>query len=68
MTEEKDGLMLDTLAAAYAEAGNFAEAIQWQQKAVELLDSVYKAGAQERLELYRQGRPYHEEAKKRPLP
>ncbi|HSU91435.1 MAG TPA: tetratricopeptide repeat protein [Sporolactobacillaceae bacterium] len=51
---------LDTLAAAHAEAGNFAEAVRWQEKA--LADRQFaKNHAQEarrRLELYRRNQPY----------
>ena len=62
LTEEKNGSLLDTLAAAYAEAGKFDEAAKWQQKAVDLLsDHPDKVEVQARLELYRQGKPYRED-------
>lgn len=60
---------IDTLAAAYAESGNLQKAIKWQVKAIELATadkSVTDKDKQEmrdRLELYRQGKPYREEAK-----
>ena len=51
---------LDTLAAAYAEAGNFAEAVKWQEKA--LADPAFKGAehkdAQARLELYKRKKAY----------
>jgi serine/threonine-protein kinase len=44
---------LDTLAAAYAERGQFDEAIKWQQKAIELASTdADKAEFQQRLSLY----------------
>jgi tetratricopeptide (TPR) repeat protein len=57
---------VDTLAAAYAAAGQFSEAIATAQKAIELTRS---AGQPElvreieaRLQLYRDGRPYRQSA------
>lgn len=59
----KNGSYIDTLAAAYAESGDFAAAVRWQIKAIELLGDKehpdYDA-MQTRLELYRGGRPYRE--------
>jgi tetratricopeptide (TPR) repeat protein len=51
---------LDTLAVAHAAAGRFDEAVRWQEKALELCAENEKADYQSRLDLYRQGRPYHE--------
>jgi tetratricopeptide (TPR) repeat protein len=58
----KDGNILDTLAAAYAEAGNFPEAVRWQEKAMQFPEFMkdQEAGARGRLELYRNDRPYHQ--------
>ena len=53
----KDGFYLDTLAAAYAESGHFADAIAMQEKAVALIADEEKADSQSRLELYRQHKP-----------
>ncbi len=51
-----------TLAAAYAEAGDFAEAIRAQQMAIARLQATGQVLSipeyQSRLELYRAGRPY----------
>jgi hypothetical protein len=57
--------IIDTLAAAYAEAGDFAEAVQWQVKAIELLppnpSPLLKAPLQSRLDLYKSGKPFRDE-------
>ena len=53
-----------TLAAPYAECGDFQEAVQWQKKAIELYSNGDKEDlekAQERLKLYEAGKPYREE-------
>ena len=61
---------LVTLAAAYAENGDFNKAKEWEAKAIEMATTDKsakdkdKAEARSRLELYKQGRPYHEEFKK----
>ena len=39
---EDDAAILDTLSAAYAESGNFAEAVRWQEKAVQLAGNERK--------------------------
>ena len=49
---------LDTLAAAYAEAGNFAEAIHWAEKAVSLATKIDRGEMESRLALYREGKPF----------
>jgi Flp pilus assembly protein TadD len=55
--------MLDTLAAAYAECKMFAEAAQWQKRAVEMghADREDVEKALRRLKLYEQGKPYRQE-------
>ena len=64
ITEYQQADTLDVLAAAYAEAGRFNDAVQTAQKALEL---AIAAGQQElaqqvqdRLKLYQAGRPFHE--------
>ena len=55
----QDGNIIDTLAAAYAEAGQFEEAVMWQTKAVELCDPRLKGEFYARLNRYHTRRPYH---------
>ena len=50
---------LDTLAAAYAEAGDFAKAVSIQEEAIRLCDSQLKGDFGERLALYQSQRPYY---------
>ncbi len=53
---------IDTLAAAYAEAGDFEKAKQYQQRTLALkLTSAEEAKVKERLALYQQRKPYREE-------
>jgi len=51
-----------TLAAAYAEAGQFEEARKWQSKALDdaLYARTYEKQGKERLNLYSHGKPYRE--------
>jgi tetratricopeptide (TPR) repeat protein len=49
---------LDTLAAAYAEIGNFPEAVTWQKKAIELAPGAAKTVLDARQKLYEAERPY----------
>lgn len=55
---------IGTLAAAYAETGDFANAVKWQSRAVALAPAKDKAAFQTRLDLFRSGQPYREELKK----
>ncbi len=59
LTQWRDPGLLDTLAAAYAEAGNFAEAVRWQEKALAMGDFAKDhPDALERLALYKKKRPW----------
>lgn len=53
---------LSTLAAAYAEAGDFAKAVYWQKKALEMTPVSEGEGSRfaKHLELYQEGRPCRE--------
>lgn len=61
-TGEDNANYLDTLAAAYAEAGRFDDAVRTVSQAIALVgDGSAQAGEfQERLALYQRGQPYHE--------
>ena len=64
LTENKKAGMVGTLAAAYAEAGRFAEAVATATKAADLAGAAgnepFAAANRQLLLLYRTGRPYHE--------
>lgn len=62
LTHWKESSWLDTLAAAYAESGDFQRAIQFEEQALRAgnsPDSEQKA-MRERLALYKQSQPYRE--------
>lgn len=48
---------MDSLAAAYAEVGDFEKAVKWQKTVIENED---KADYQARLDLYKSGKPYRD--------
>ncbi len=53
---------IGTLAAAYAEIGDFARAIEYQDKAQgRYADETERQRGRERLALYREHKPYREE-------
>ncbi len=55
---------LDTLAAAYAESGDFADAIKWEKKSLEGgLSDKEMEDASQRLNLYQHQQAYHETPK-----
>ncbi len=56
----KDSACLDTLAAAYAESGDLAKARETEGNAIDLAPEQNKQEFHSRLELYKQGKPYHE--------
>src|SRR5207249_4800352 len=60
LTGWTDPRSVEALAAAHAEAGQFAEAVRWQKAALESPGYEGQAGpvVRERLRLYEAGRPY----------
>jgi tetratricopeptide (TPR) repeat protein len=57
----KEGYCLETLAAGYAEAGDFASAVKWQVKAIELeADPQEKEEYRSRLKLFQDKKPFRE--------
>jgi hypothetical protein len=63
LTSWKDARLLDTLAAAYAENGDFTAALKWEQYALKMAgppDSGVLKEMRERLALYRNRTPYRE--------
>ena len=62
LTDWKQADFLATLAAAHAETGNFADAIHWQKRAIELAPE--RKPLQSRLVTYLARRPYHAQPSK----
>ena len=50
--------MVDGLAAAHAEAGEFVAAVNWQQQAVKMVSGNTKLAFKKRLAIYQQNLPY----------
>lgn len=63
MIKWRDGRYLDTLAAAYAEIGDFDKAVEVQQQAIDDADFMKDEGedARKRLKLYRDKKPFRDE-------
>ncbi len=62
LTKWQNSGFLDTLAAAYAEAGDFEAAVKWQIKVVALApNKESKVDAEKHLELYKKKMPFHED-------
>lgn len=61
LTNREDPSVLDTLAAAYAEAGRYPEAIETARRAIDIAKSEAVAkDIRDRLKLYQASIPYHE--------
>ena len=63
LTGGKDPIVVHTLAAAFAEAGRFSEAVETAQHALQLAEKQSKFGLAEQIEyeikLYQTGSPFH---------
>jgi protein O-mannosyl-transferase len=63
LTGGKNPIMLDTLAAALAEAGRFPEALETAQRALQLAEAQSNTGLagalQSEMKLYQAGKPFH---------
>jgi tetratricopeptide (TPR) repeat protein len=59
-TDNQEPQFLDTLAAAYAEAGRFPEAVATAEMALKLAKEDFARPVRERLMLYQKGQPYRE--------
>jgi tetratricopeptide (TPR) repeat protein len=57
-TDWEDWQCLDTLAAAYAESGDFVKAVKWVQKAIAIARDEERLKLESRLELYKTEQPY----------
>lgn len=60
VTEYKAAYILSTLAAAYAETGDFDTAIKWSTKAVEIDDNEHGEALKKELESYKAKKPWRE--------
>ncbi len=60
VTEYKLAYILSTLAAAYAETGDFATAMKWSAKAVEIGDKEHDDSLKKELQSYKAKKPWRE--------
>lgn len=66
MTEWRNFATLSTLAAAYAESGDFPTAIRWQEESLKSAPPVVRPQLEESLALYKAEQPLREAAKRPP--
>ena len=65
-TDYQHAPTVDTLAAAYAEAGEWDEAVKWEEEAVKLAEKTHPKdvqGMRARVLLYKEKRPFREDPK-----
>ncbi len=60
LTNFKDANLLDTLAAAYAEAGDFENAVTWEYGALDVASREEKPALQRHLKLFESHQPYRD--------
>ncbi len=60
LTQHKQAHILSTLAAAYAESGDFESAKKWSQQALEVADSAQRDALKQELASYEAGKPWRE--------
>jgi cytochrome c-type biogenesis protein CcmH/NrfG len=67
LTHWNQGACIDTLAAAYAESGDFDQAIRYEQQTLEITDEKdpRRKNLQQRLALYKEHKPFREEPTER---
>ena len=63
-TEWENASFIDTLAAAYAEQGEFEKAVETQEKAVKLAEGDNLDSYKERLAMYKEEKPFFSKAGK----
>ena len=66
-TDYKHAPTVDTLAASYAESGEWEDALKWQEEALALAEKTHPddvAGMRERLALFKEKKPYRETPKR----
>jgi tetratricopeptide (TPR) repeat protein len=63
LTHWQEPTFIDTLAAAYAENGDFTNAVKWESQVLPVMPPEDRTEAQNALHLYQQGRPYREGGK-----
>lgn len=65
LTKHKDPFFVSVLAAAYAEAGDFAQAVRWQNETIRLASDKDRTHSHKRLANYKAKKPWREGPAKR---